>query len=230
MVSKFIGTLMIILATLQLISLRDPLSFEPKRMAIFLLSVLPGAVIIKTSFYLSERKIHYVISFLCIVIFMFGISIGLMEIWFNSSGPFRDIKHYEYILRENDYPELKGMDHFPKEIPISAVNVEMLYGRAMFQAPTSLKLRMGLSDKEFKEVLSKFKIDEKVLPKVKKDTSDLSRYKLQSQIDDYWALFIFDEYIDVFPDDFYFREFDRNSGVAVSLPRKEVLYWYSGGH
>lgn len=154
MINKYVGTIMIILATVQLIfSYNDPLSFGPKRIAIFLLSVLPWAVMIKTSFHLSERKIHYFISFLCIVVFMFGISIGLVELWFNSSGPFRDVKHYEYILKENNYPDLKGMEHFPKEIPPDAVNVEMVYGRAMLHAPTSLKLKMGLSDNEFQEVL-----------------------------------------------------------------------------
>lgn len=162
---------------------------------------------------------------------MLGILRGCIGLGWETSGPFSDIKYYEYILRENGYPKSKVLNHFPKSIPSSAINVKMCYGRGFLQASTSLILRMGLSYKEFNDVLLKYKIDESSLPKEKKDVNrkEFGSGKLQSQIADYSDIFIFDKHIDVFPDDFYFRELDSNSIIAVSLPRKEVLYWYNGG-
>lgn len=185
--SLIIGIVLIAMSQL-LISL-DPLVYEQMRIPIYLFTILPGTVIILSSIILSKyKKLSMVISVLCIIVFMIGIFRGCVGLGWETSGPFKDIKYYNYILEENGYPNTKILDHFPEEIPEGAVNVKMSYYRGFLQGPKSMKLSMVLDNKEFFEVVKRFNIDERLLFKEKKDIGidELVEEKGQTKIGIYW--------------------------------------------
>ncbi|WP_133161650.1 hypothetical protein [Acetivibrio saccincola] len=143
-----------------------------------------------------------------------------MGLSWETSGPFTDIKYYKQILEENNYPHSPYIKHFPAEIPESASNIKIEF----FAREKFLRLSMTLSDSDFESTLEKFGVDkEELFTEIKYvTTSEMAALKAQSEIlkHKYYMSFITGDYY-IYPDDFIFL-----AGVAFSLPRKQVVYWY----
>lgn len=215
--------LMLMISSEILITL-DPMAFEPKRLYIYLFTVVPGFFIFFIWLFSSSKKVNKIITVICMIIFIVGLLMECIGLGWETSGPFYNIKYYNEILKECNYPDSPKVKHFPTEIPHNAYNVKMVYRRGFLQGDKSLKLSMCLDDIEFDNLLKRNNIDKKDLFKEKKDISfdEVLEKKGQSKISDYWQYITFrTNNYNNYPDDFYFKK-----GLAVSLARKEFVYWY----
>jgi len=98
----------------------------------------------------TRKKLYSVLLVIHIILLLryFGIYT------FGRSGPYTDIKFYNHILRENNYPERLGV--FPEVIPEDASDINMRYFRGMLQAKGFFVLKYKASEKHIDDLLKKY--------------------------------------------------------------------------
>lgn len=182
----------------------------------------------------SSRKAHRVvirtISIIVSVIFVF---INFAAMYLNDLiNPVSDPIYYQHLMQMYDYGGDEWTDHFPKIVPVGAKNVKFFDGGSDFL------LKYDTTSADIKRIISEYEGKAKVVIEMDKYNSgqyvpaqDIFFPAFYSEItgDDTQGL----------PDDFHLLILNNrpgsdgeawnhgsSSGIAVSIQRCEVIYWY----